>query len=43
MNQNFCPIHAVKRLLGGKWKIPLMFKIQGAAEEVDTVNSKSTS
>ena len=29
MNQNFCPIHAVKRLLGGKWKIPLMFKIQG--------------
>ena len=29
MNQNFCPIHGVTQLLGGKWKMPLMFVIQG--------------
>ena len=29
MNENFCPIHGVTQLLGGKWKMPLMFVIQG--------------
>ena len=31
MNQNFCPIHGVMRLLGGKWKMPLIFVIQGGS------------
>ena len=31
MNQNFCPIHGVTQLLGGKWKMPLIFVIQGGA------------
>ena len=29
MSQNFCPIHGVTQLLGGKWQMPLMFVIQG--------------
>ena len=29
MNQNFCLIHRVTWLLGGKWKIPLIFVILG--------------
>lgn len=28
MSDNFCPIHGVTKLIGGKWKMPLMFTIQ---------------
>ncbi len=28
MKQSFCPIYGVTRLLGGKWKMPLMFLIK---------------
>ena len=28
MNDDYCPIHGVTKLIGGKWKMPLMFIIQ---------------
>ena len=28
MKEQYCPIHAVTKLIGGKWKMPLMYIIQ---------------
>ena len=28
MKEEYCPIHQVTKLIGGKWKMPLMYVIQ---------------
>lgn len=28
MKDDYCPIHSVTKLIGGKWKMPLMYIIQ---------------
>jgi len=28
MKEEYCPIHEVTKLIGGKWKMPLMYVIQ---------------
>ena len=28
MKNDYCPIHSVTKLIGGKWKMPLMYIIQ---------------
>jgi DNA-binding HxlR family transcriptional regulator len=30
MKEDYCPIHAVTKLIGGKWKMPLMYIMQSA-------------